>query len=261
MNTLPSKPSSSTGNRKERRWRERRGEKSAEAEAGPSRPRSRERERDRDGGPRKKKRSKGKEKEKPILNGIIDGLNGAEGSKKHAANRTFEMGDDFVPFAAPSSENEDRAPIREWDKGKGKAKASDQDYERDKEGAGKKRKHDLIFEDDLVQQKRETTFRKAPWVIAVDWESCKNVPEMCVPLFRNITINLGILCLRRLHREVEAFVNYVSPTPVEDEVRSLVVDLVSKAVTQAFPDAKVKPFGSFGTKLYLPLGYVPSVLH
>lgn len=61
----------------------------------------------------------------------------------------------------------------------------------------------------------------------------------------------------RLHREVEAFVNYVSPTPVEDEVRSLVVEIVSKAVTQAFPDAEVKPFGSFGTKLYLPRGYVP----
>jgi non-canonical poly(A) RNA polymerase PAPD5/7 len=56
---------------------------------------------------------------------------------------------------------------------------------------------------------------------------------------------------------VEAFVNYVSPTPVEDEVRSLVVEIVSKAVTQAFPDAEVKPFGSFGTKLYLPRGYVP----
>jgi len=63
--------------------------------------------------------------------------------------------------------------------------------------------------------------------------------------------------LCRLHREVEAFVNYISPTPIEDEIRSLVVDLVSKAVTQAFPDAQVKPFGSFGTKLYLPLGYVP----
>jgi non-canonical poly(A) RNA polymerase PAPD5/7 len=66
-----------------------------------------------------------------------------------------------------------------------------------------------------------------------------------------------MITICRLHREVEAFVNYISPTPVEDEVRSLVVDLVSRAVTQAFPDAEVKPFGSFGTKLYLPLGYVP----
>lgn len=55
---------------------------------------------------------------------------------------------------------------------------------------------------------------------------------------------------------MEAFVNYISPTPVEDEIRGLVVDLISEAVTDKFPDAQVLPFGSFGTKLYLPLGYV-----
>lgn len=59
----------------------------------------------------------------------------------------------------------------------------------------------------------------------------------------------------RLHDEVEAFVNWISPSPVEDEVRGMIVTLVSDAVTSAFPDAKVLPFGSFGTKLYLPLGY------
>ena len=61
---------------------------------------------------------------------------------------------------------------------------------------------------------------------------------------------------RRLHREVEAFVKYISPTPVEDEVRSLVVGLISRAVTNAFRDARVLPFGSYETKLYLPLGCV-----
>jgi non-canonical poly(A) RNA polymerase PAPD5/7 len=58
----------------------------------------------------------------------------------------------------------------------------------------------------------------------------------------------------RLHREVEAFVHYISPTPIEDEVRSLVVELVSRAITKAYPDAKVSPFGSYATKLYLPRG-------
>lgn len=79
---------------------------------------------------------------------------------------------------------------------------------------------------------------------------------MCFPPLSRIE-ELIYLVSRRLHREVEAFVNYISPTPVEDEVRGLVVDLVSKAVTEAFPDAKVQPFGSFGTKLYLPLGCAP----
>jgi non-canonical poly(A) RNA polymerase PAPD5/7 len=63
---------------------------------------------------------------------------------------------------------------------------------------------------------------------------------------------LKALC--RLHSEVDAFIKYISPTPVEDEVRSLIVESVSRAVSQAFPDAKVLPFGSYETKLYLPLG-------
>ena len=51
---------------------------------------------------------------------------------------------------------------------------------------------------------------------------------------------------------------YISPTPVEDEVRSMIVQTVRNAVVAAFPDAEVLPFGSYETKLYLPLGYVMS---
>lgn len=58
----------------------------------------------------------------------------------------------------------------------------------------------------------------------------------------------------RLQKEVEAFVEYVSPTKAEDEVRSLIVKLITEAVVRNFPDAKVLPFGSFETKLYLPSG-------
>jgi hypothetical protein len=65
----------------------------------------------------------------------------------------------------------------------------------------------------------------------------------------------------RLHREVEAFVRYVSPTREEDEVRSLVVTMISQAITGKFPDAKVLAFGSYETKLYLPLGYVADATH
>jgi non-canonical poly(A) RNA polymerase PAPD5/7 len=185
MNTLPPRPSSSapyTDKRKDQSRRERRAEKYPEVEAGPSRPRPRELERDHegDGNSRRKKRSKGKAKEKPILNGILNGLNGTDASKRQAANQTFEMGEDFVPFVA-SSEDEEQAPVREWDKGKGKARATKQDFENDREDGGKKRKYDLVFDDDdLIQQRREKTFRKTPWVTAVDWESCKNVAEMCV---------------------------------------------------------------------------------
>jgi non-canonical poly(A) RNA polymerase PAPD5/7 len=48
----------------------------------------------------------------------------------------------------------------------------------------------------------------------------------------------------------------MSPSQVEHEIRELVVALVSRAITSAFPDARIIPFGSFETKLYLPNGYI-----
>lgn len=47
---------------------------------------------------------------------------------------------------------------------------------------------------------------------------------------------------------------YIAPTPEEDEVRSLVVTLISEAISNKFLDARVFAFGSYETKLYLPLG-------
>lgn len=47
-----------------------------------------------------------------------------------------------------------------------------------------------------------------------------------------------------------------SPTKAEDEVRGLVVNLITRAVMRNFPDAVAMPFGSFESKLYLPSGWV-----
>lgn len=47
---------------------------------------------------------------------------------------------------------------------------------------------------------------------------------------------------------------YISPTWEEDEVRALVITMISQAISKRFPDAKVSAFGSYETKLYLPLG-------
>jgi len=183
MYNLPVKPPpsgpSAERRKRDRNRRERRAEKHRPSEAGPSRPRSRERDpnHDRHGHTRDKKKFKAKEKERPILNSALNDLNTVETSKKPAvAKKTFEMGEDFVAFV-DSSEDGDRAPVRDWDKGKGKARALDR--ERDRNASGKKRKYDFVFDDnDLVEHRRETIFRKAPWATAVDWESCKNVSEM-----------------------------------------------------------------------------------
>ncbi|CCM06442.1 uncharacterized protein FIBRA_08704 [Fibroporia radiculosa] len=148
---------------------------------------------------------------------------------------------DFIAFTFSDEEDqdvEDRRPeVREWDKGK--SRTSDRDH------TGRKRKVDDSSLDDGYANKKQrvaAASRKAPWVADIDWDSCTNVAEM-------------------LHRDVEAFVNYISPTPEENEVRSLVVALITRAVTQAFPDAEVHPFGSYDTKLYLPVGDIDLVVH
>ena len=53
--------------------------------------------------------------------------------------------------------------------------------------------------------------------------------------------------------------DYISPLPEEDEVRALTVEMIQRAVTKNFPDARVLPFGSYETKLYLPLGYAQRI--
>ena len=160
---------------------------------------------------------------------------------------------DFIAFAFsdPEEDADERPPAREWDKGKGRA--SEHDY------AGRKRKSGEYERDDGYANKKQrvaAASRKAPWTVDVDWDSCANVAEMYVPYKI-----LSVLCHTnaewlRLNRDVEAFVHYISPTPEEDEVRSLIVAQISRAVKAKFPDAQVLPFGSYETKLYLPTGYV-----
>lgn len=77
------------------------------------------------------------------------------------------------------------------------------------------------------------------------WRRCMSSPSRLCEVHLNET---------RLHNEVRAFTRWASPTPVEDETRGLVVQHISQAITDAFPDANVLPFGSYGTKLYLPSG-------
>lgn len=174
-------------------------------------------------------------------------------------SRPFEIGDEFIPFAvsddeteAPKTQDSRRSNVetikekvreREWDKGKRETHGNGS---RDGDGRGTKRTYEMIFDDEDLRDHRKRrqdfpTSRKAPWVAKVDWDSCRNVAEM-------------------LHREVEAFVRYMSPTEVEEEIRGLVIALVSNAITNAFPDARIIPFGSYETKLYLPNGDIDLVI-
>ncbi|KAI0693342.1 hypothetical protein BC835DRAFT_1406809 [Cytidiella melzeri] len=180
----------------------------------------------------------------------LDGAENAEaGSSQLSGGTTSAAGfgeEDFIRFEFSDAEEEmpsedgeveeRRKDTRSSDKGKGKA--------REYENGRRKRKSDEIDYDDGYANKKErmdANSRRAPWVADVDWENCRNVAEM-------------------LHREVDAFVKYMSPSPVEDDVRSLIVKSISNAVNKAYPDAKVLPFGSYQTKLYLPLGDIDLVI-
>ncbi|KAJ8517208.1 hypothetical protein ONZ45_g5584 [Pleurotus djamor] len=140
-------------------------------------------------------------------------------------------------------------PAREWDRGKvlpGDDHDSEQGRRRGDNHRGTKRNHHSVGENDDVtrdetRRSRHSEALRAPWVEWMSWENCHNVAEM-------------------MHDEIEAFVKWASPTKEEDEMRGLVVRLIQQAVTKAYPDAQVLPFGSFATKLYLPLGDIDLVI-
>lgn len=60
--------------------------------------------------------------------------------------------------------------------------------------------------------------------------------------------------LSRLNLETAAFITYISPTPIEHELRLWTVELIRRAIKSRYPDAEVECFGSVGTGLYLPGG-------
>src|SRR5271168_2151442 len=58
-----------------------------------------------------------------------------------------------------------------------------------------------------------------------------------------------------LHKEVQDFCDWITPTEREDEVRRYVVRRIVNAIESAVPDSHATAFGSFITKLYLPDAY------
>ncbi|KAJ7137931.1 hypothetical protein C8R44DRAFT_339409 [Mycena epipterygia] len=204
------------------------------------------------------------------------------GMDKHAANAPFAAGTDFIPLVDSDNEDEKRVDRSRNERRRGKERERDANSPRPpsasppplpsssrrrdsdsgdrRSGAPQehgrtngharewdrgKRKYDMVFDpSDGYQNKKQRTDAKsrlAPWVEHVDWDGCTNTAEL-------------------FHREVEGFVNWISPTPQEDEIRGLIVAIISRAVTTSFPDASVFPFGSYATKLYLPLGDIDLVI-
>jgi non-canonical poly(A) RNA polymerase PAPD5/7 len=63
-----------------------------------------------------------------------------------------------------------------------------------------------------------------------------------------------------LHDELIAFSEWMTPTAKEHEARQMVIQLIRRAIVQAWPDARVEAFGSQSTQLYMPHGDIDLVV-
>ncbi|KAJ4478411.1 hypothetical protein J3R30DRAFT_3481689 [Lentinula aciculospora] len=176
-------------------------------------------------------KGKGKKKE------LGKSLESERSRRKHSPRRSLDSPDD-------RGKNRDRD--RDWErdrdkdrKRKGRQKTPEREWDR-----GKRRDHDRDrrrYDQPISASVRSIRDRKLPWLEGLDLFGCHNVAEL-------------------LHMEVEAFTNWISPSPVEDEIRSLLVHQITSAITSRFQDAEVYPFGSYATKLYLPTGDIDLVV-
>ncbi|ORX92810.1 Nucleotidyltransferase, partial [Basidiobolus meristosporus CBS 931.73] len=63
-----------------------------------------------------------------------------------------------------------------------------------------------------------------------------------------------------LHQEIQHFVEYISPSPEEHEMRFMVYKSIEQVVQSLWPEAKVRLFGSYDTQLYLPTSDIDVVI-
>ncbi|ORY67933.1 hypothetical protein BCR35DRAFT_294786 [Leucosporidium creatinivorum] len=149
----------------------------------------------------------------------------------------FEQQEDFISF---DFDDEPKAsPKPRFTPGGGRGG-------RDAGASGSKRKLDEYEERDAEgtrrMQKRERE-RSTPWCEepGVDWSKCNSAIDM-------------------VNREAFAFIHYISPTPVEHELRLWTIELIRRTIQKRWSDADVQCFGSVGTGLYLPGGDIDLVV-
>ncbi|GAA5961733.1 hypothetical protein JCM21900_000843 [Sporobolomyces salmonicolor] len=147
----------------------------------------------------------------------------------------FEQQEDFISFdLSPSPPPRDaRGTPRDAGPGgrggrKGKRKLADVD-DRQEEGT-------------RTLQRREKE-RSTPWCEepGVDWNACDTAIGM-------------------LNAETKAFVSYISPTPIEHELRMHTIEIIRRTIKSKYANADVQCFGSVGTGLYLPGGDIDLVV-
>jgi len=176
----------------------------------------------------------------------------------------FVTGEDFIAFDFSEDEAEEDRPLQSTP-GEGKEKECAVGVVREKQNGLKRSAEQMEAggsEYANKAQRADAVSRQTPWMRNVDWDNCRNLAELCAYFVMGLRCMLTECFLvpacsyGRTHKEVKAFVEYISPTPEEHEVRSMVITSIARAIKSTWPDARISPFGSFETKLYLPLGYL-----
>ncbi|CAO1635717.1 unnamed protein product [Parajaminaea phylloscopi] len=143
--------------------------------------------------------------------------------------------------AGPSSKPYDPAKA-----GQGDHAASTSMASVDSRGKKRKFRRDLPEEDGtsdgMTKKERErAAARGTPWTADVNWDTARNAAQ-------------------QLNRELIAFESWLSPTKREHGCRQMVIELIRKAISAQWRDAKVYSFGSQDTELYLPQGDIDLVV-
>jgi DNA polymerase sigma len=169
------------------------------------------------------------------------------------------------PPPKPSkSEEKEKKAKKERKKERRAAQAKEQAAE------NKKRKHIVFDHDDYsdsgAQAPPTSDGEYLPWVSQVNWfDEEEGEPAGVVKLlvetgyFRRSVLMFSSSCFRavRLNQEAKAAANWLAPTPIEHETRSMIVSRIIQCVKEAFPEAKemrIQSFGSNENELYLPGG-------
>lgn len=132
----------------------------------------------------------------------------------------MQRGDDFIGFEDEASENELDAVI-----------VSNNRTPAEPSHAGQKRKRDPDNGSDTEGATGPPP--GCPWMGHRQYSKLPSVPVM-------------------LTQELKDFVDFLSPTPEEHQVRKYVIQWIAKTVSELWPDSEVHVFGSYDTQLYLP---------
>ncbi|BGO93700.1 hypothetical protein NBRC10512_006581 [Rhodotorula toruloides] len=162
-----------------------------------------------------------------------------EGPPDSTSRAQFEGQEDFISFEA--------SPSPPPQTGSAGGRGTPRDGAPGSRKRSGKRKHDEFDEGELEESSRRLRDREkarsTPWCEdpGVDWRKHET-------------------SIDQFNAECRAFVTYISPTPIEHQLRLWTIELIRRTIKSKYPDADVQCFGSVGTGLYLPGGDIDLVV-